>query len=342
MTSIAPPPGASSWAHAFTDPDLFGRTIRGGEAEVAVLGKGEFHAELTRVEFDRLWMQRSHETVARIAWARNAPARAAITFLTTIDHLPITDYGLDMSPGDLLFASPGATHHMRTSGRADWGAMSLACEDLAVTGRAVVGSELFAPAATSRLRPAPALLSRLLRLHHEAAELARTSPGTLAHPEVAHALEQKLLHAMIHCLADGPGVEASDGNLRHTAVLARLERLLAENCDRALFLAEICTTIGVAERTLRLCCQEQLGMGPIQYLWLRRMNLAHAALRRASSTTTTVTAVATGFGFWELGRFAVAHRALFGESPSKTLARTPQGTPAPKGGPFALAGTQPR
>jgi AraC-like DNA-binding protein len=247
-----------------------------------------------------------------------------------------------MAPGDVLFASPGATHHMRTTGRADWGAMSLTCENLAATGQALVGRELLAPAATSRLRPAPALMARLLHLHEEAARLARTSPERLAHPEVAHALEQKLLHAMIHCLADGSGVEASDANLRHAATLARLECLLAANCDRPLYLAEICTTIGVSERTLRLCCQEHLGMGPIQYLWLRRMNLAHAGLLRASSTTTTVTAVATGFGFWELGRFAVAHRTLFGESPSMTLARPPQELPAATGGALALADARPR
>jgi AraC-like DNA-binding protein len=297
---------------------------------------------LTRVEFERLWMQRAHETVARIAWARNAPARAAITFLTTTDHFPITDYGLDLAPGHIHFASPGATHHMRTTGGADWGAMSLPCEDLAVVGRAVIGRELFAPTATRRLRPAPVLMSRLLFLHREAAGLAKTSPEMLARPEVAHALEQKLLHAMIHCLMDGTGVEATRSSLRHTAALARLEDLLSANSDRPLYLAEICTAIGVSERTLRLCCQEQLGIGPIQYLWLRRMNLAHGALLLASSTATTVTDIATRYGFWELGRFAVAHRTLFGEAPSMTLARAPQEPPASKGSPFTLAGIRPR
>jgi hypothetical protein len=34
-----------------------------------------------------------------------------------------------------------------------------------------------------------------------------------------------------------------------------------------------------------------------------------------------VTRIVTDQGFWELGRFSVAYRALFGESPSETLQR---------------------
>ena len=64
-------------------------------------------------------------------------------------------------------------------------------------------------------------------------------------------------------------------------------------------------------------------MGPAQYLWLRRMNLARRALRLADPGKTTVTAIATEFGFWELGRFAVQYRQLFGELPSATLRLAP-------------------
>jgi AraC-type DNA-binding domain-containing proteins len=88
---------------------------------------------------------------------------------------------------------------------------------------------------------------------------------------------------------------------------------------KPLYLAEICAATGVSERTLRSCCHEQLDMGPVHYLWLRRMHLARAALMKGDPQTTSVTAVAVDHGFWQLGRFAVAYRSLFGESPSATL-----------------------
>lgn len=48
---------------------------------------------------------------------------------------------------------------------------------------------------------------------------------------------------------------------------------------------------------------------------------ARRALALADPTATTITNIATEHGFWELGRFSVAYRNLFGERPSETLHR---------------------
>lgn len=111
----------------------------------------------------------------------------------------------------------------------------------------------------------------------------------------------------------------------HRDVVACFEALLEANPDRALSVPEICTSIEVPGRTLRACCAELLGMSPKQYLDLRRMHLAHRALLQANPDSVKVTDVATQHGFWELGRFAVAYRSLFGESPSITLKRESAG-----------------
>jgi transcriptional regulator GlxA family with amidase domain len=119
-------------------------------------------------------------------------------------------------------------------------------------------------------------------------------------------------------------------------VLGLFEELLAERGNAPLHLGEICMAIGAPERTLRACCQQHLGMGPIRYLWLRRMHLARQALLKADATSTTVTSIATEQGFWELGKFAVAYRSLFGEPPSATLRRQPGDRPILQDSPFAL------
>jgi len=111
------------------------------------------------------------------------------------------------------------------------------------------------------------------------------------------------------------------GGRRHDTIVARFEEFLEANPDTPLYLTEICAAIGVAERTLRVACEEHLGMGPIRYLSLRRMHLVRRALLRADPSTATVTRLATDHGFWELGRFSVTYRSLFGETPSETLRR---------------------
>jgi AraC-like DNA-binding protein len=180
-------------------------------------------------------------------------------------------------------------------------------------------------------------MRRLVRLHATAVRLAHSAPATLAHLEVARALEHALVRAMLSCLADDPEVNVERRVRRHATILARLEEFLAANCSRPIYLAEICAAVGASERTLRVCCDEHLGMGPIRYLWLRRMHLARRALSLADPATTTVTEIATRFGFWELGRFAVSYRRLFGEPPSVSLHRAAREQSRPENRPSDFA-----
>jgi AraC-like DNA-binding protein len=164
-------------------------------------------------------------------------------------------------------------------------------------------------------------MARLLQLHEATSKLAATVPDILAHPEVARAIEQELIRAMIACLADPTALE----NCRpaRQAVMRRFHQVIEANQDEPLYLGDICAAVGVSERTLRSLCSEYLGMSPHRYLWLRRMNLVRRALILADPIATTVTMIANDYGFGELGRFAVAYRQLFEETPSRTLCRPP-------------------
>jgi transcriptional regulator GlxA family with amidase domain len=136
-------------------------------------------------------------------------------------------------------------------------------------------------------------------------------------------LEQQLIHRLIRCLTENVSIQMTSGGRLHDKIVSRFEEYLEANPNTPLYLVEICAAIGAAERTLRAACEEHLGMGPIRYLALRRMHLVRRALLQAVPSRTTVTRIATDHGFWELGRFAVGYKALFGETPSVTLQRRP-------------------
>jgi len=128
---------------------------------------------------------------------------------------------------------------------------------------------------------------------------------------------------MIFCLADSRPGDVRNVQRHRTRVMRRLEATLAANSEQPLYMADLAAQVGASYWTLRDCCLEYLGMSPRRYLWLRRMHLAQRALRRADAERTTVTEIAADYGFWELGRFSVAYRSLFGESPSTALRRAP-------------------
>jgi AraC-like DNA-binding protein len=314
---------AGSGMCVFTDPQAYQAAVRPAKIEVLVTAKGDFHAELTRVDLPRLWIQRGRERLPRIVHSAVSAERPPIFFLASADQAATHHSGMNVSFGEIIWERARSTHHIRSCGPCYWGTMSLPREDLAAAGHALVGRDVTAPRETRRLRPATHLISRLLSLHETAGRLAEGAPHILAQPETARALEQALVHALVMCLADDSSVEIGVGARRHSGIIARFEEFLAENHDRPVYLGEICAAIGVLERTLRICCQEHVGMGPTQYLWLRRMHLARRALIRATPGTTTVAVIAMDHGFWELGRFAVRYRALFGESPSATLRGAP-------------------
>ena len=60
---------------------------------------------------------------------------------------------------------------------------------------------------------------------------------------------------------------------------------------------------------------------PCRHLRMVRLFQVRRALSSAHGQVVTVTAIATSFGFAELGRFSVEYRKVFGESPSVTLRR---------------------
>lgn len=310
-----------------SDPESYQAAVL-ADWKILVTKKGDFQTELTQLEMSQLWMQRAQESLPRVVRSAVSAERPPIFFLTGVDQPTMHHSGIDVSSGDLVAVGSGSEHHHRTDAACRWATISLARGDLATAGQALVGRDLTVPSVTTRFRPSPPLMLRLMKLHETAEQLAKSSAGITAQP--ARALEHAMVHALIMCLTEGTPAEINLGRRRHLAIVAQFEDLLAANHTRALYLGEICAAVGVSERTLRLICQEHLGMGPIRYLWLRRMNLARNALVLADPTKSTVTEIATEFGFWELGRFSVEYRALFGEAPSVSLNRPPQDPPKSK------------
>jgi AraC-like DNA-binding protein len=314
----------SSAVRIFTDPDEYATSVRAGTVKLIVAERGNFNAKLVRIDLHRLWMQRFSENLARIVDTTSHVGGRIYLFFRVRPGPRLTLAGIEMHPSFIVRYSSTTDYYQQSSGAAEFATMSLPLADLATIGDGVAGVDLTSVPGDPRLvTPPPAPMQRLQRLHAAAGHLAEHAPEIIANPHAARGLEQALVGAMFECLGGGQERESTIAQGQHAIVMRRFRRVLEENPEEALFIPEICKAIGVAGRTLRLCCQEHLGMSPKRYLLLRRMNLVRRALHRGTADLTNVTDVATRYGFWQLGRFAVEYRALFGESPSVTLQRQP-------------------
>jgi AraC-like DNA-binding protein len=304
----------------FTDP--LECRVQAADVEIFPTKRGSFQLEITQIGMNRLWMQRFYLNAPHVNTLAVRRGRQAINFLTEATATTLQHCGVEILPGDIVVNDHDVVHQ-RSSANLRSAAMSLAVDELNSAAESIIGRGFPEKLRQRIIRPDSALMARLLKLHKMVGQLAHETPEILEEPEVRRALEEQLIHVMVRCLAGGIGIESTMGARRHDKIVGRFEEFLAEHPERPLYLTEICAGIGVAERTLRASCEEHLGMGPIRYLTLRRMHQVRKALLLADPSRSTVTRIVTDHGFWELGRFSVAYRALFGEAPSETMRRPP-------------------
>jgi AraC-like DNA-binding protein len=304
----------------FTDVSDYECAFVGTRVKLTVTGGGDFEARLTRLHFRQLRVLCGCEKLPRIASISLPPSRIFLSFPTE-DDAPLIWDGVELQPGDIVLHSRGERMQQRISGEGRWGLVSLPAMQLALCGKSLIGGKLTWPPIGQMIRPQPKTADWLLRLHSKACRLAESNDKSLSRPEAAQALEKEMIHALVDCLGTGHAPLNCKKRRRHADIMARFEDVLAAHSDHQLTLSELCSSIGVPERTLRLCCAEFLGMSPTRYLLLRRLNTARSALRHADPATASVAEIARSCQFSELGRFAVSYRTVFGEMPSTTLSR---------------------
>lgn len=89
---------------------------------------------------------------------------------------------------------------------------------------------------------------------------------------------------------------------------------------RAIYTEELCARLNVSPAGLTEAFRQVIGTAPHRFLKLRRLAMVRAVLRQRQDTPALVKTVALDHGFWHLGQFSADYRAMYGETPSETLA----------------------
>jgi AraC-like DNA-binding protein len=165
-------------------------------------------------------------------------------------------------------------------------------------------------------------LNSLKALLGDIAQIIDRSPAVLNHRATARNLAQSLLVqtflvARKQLAASTPVDRPQRG---YVQTVKRVHDYLRQCPPEPVYVLDLCRLIGISQPTLFRAFTQTLGIGPKEYLQIRRLHLSRQRLLHPDHTD-SFQDVAHDLGFWHLGRFSMAYRAMFGETPSNTLRR---------------------
>ncbi|MBR0751965.1 helix-turn-helix domain-containing protein [Bradyrhizobium jicamae] len=135
-------------------------------------------------------------------------------------------------------------------------------------------------------------------------------------------LEDAVVDALADILSDNAWNDVN-GVTAQKRTVDRIKDYVFAHVEEPPSIADLCRYVGVSRRTLQLCFQESLGLAPLQYLRMLRLNAVRRELRALAAARQPISIgdVAARWGFWHWSRFTENYRQLFGELPSQTVQR---------------------
>ncbi|PTX03208.1 AraC family transcriptional regulator [Pararhodobacter aggregans] len=141
-------------------------------------------------------------------------------------------------------------------------------------------------------------------------------PGSLLGRQIESTLMTGLLEAHRHNFSDA--LSHSRGPAPLPRMVRQAEEYILAHVDQPIAIEDVAQAVGVSARTLQLAFRRFRDTTPMAFLRDARLDRADADLR-AALPGSSVTEIATRWGFGHFGRFAGIYRARFGCTPRQTL-----------------------
>lgn len=197
---------ASYGSTTFTDPADCRVNVPGAAIDLEFTNKEAFRARATWVKFRHLTLAAIEQAAAGTAVVSWVAPGLFLSF--PLRGEPLWN-GRRLRPGDFLLQGRGERLHQVSETSTRWGVIAITRQDLTAYSRTLLGVALQRACIGPVLRPRGKSAGALLRLHAQACRLAATKPDIMAHREVARALEQDLIVALVSAIAAGQARSAA-------------------------------------------------------------------------------------------------------------------------------------
>ena len=166
----------------------------------------------------------------------------------------------------------------------------------------------------------PRALRQYLYILQRTLILMETFPLLGGYEQVCQSLNEMILHAILDALTPTLSYQekTSSFSARRKGVRKAIDYLHV-HINLMPTVTELCQVSGLSERSLQYGFKEYIGISPVRYLRVVRLNEARRELMTSRKKRVKVMDVALNWGFVEMGRFSGEYRQLFQELPSETL-----------------------
>ncbi|HEY5817340.1 MAG TPA: helix-turn-helix domain-containing protein [Mesorhizobium sp.] len=296
---------------------------QGADLRVIQLAPGPFGGLLTRAQIGTMSVSAGDfEPGIRARGVMNPDLVTIGMIVESTGNVMQWDY--DVLPGDIVVIPKSVEQEGRSTCRSQFLTLTLSQQDLAAYGAgegALEDPEFWNKAA--RFRPSSSVRAFIRR--ELSAKIAQLRSGAVPNSAVAlDYFKRSLVEAFIVGVLDhqDAGTRKREGSRGSLVVRAVEDYVDAVKNDQPLHISELCLATRVTRRALHRAFHETLGIGPIEYLRLRRLSSVHGALSRSYPAPMSITRLALDAGFSDLGRFSAYYRKIYGETPSQTQRRS--------------------
>ncbi|NPT40991.1 helix-turn-helix domain-containing protein [Paraburkholderia sp. 1N] len=182
-----------------------------------------------------------------------------------------------------------------------------------------------------RLRLGLHLAGTVDQVEHAARDLVDVMNTCVAQPDMLNSADARVAttHALLDVLMPFVADEHASqmmvcGPHNRTRLVRQAREFALASIDASLRIVDLCRALGVSRRALQYCFEQELGVSPVTYLRLLRLNGARRDLLYPDASL-QVKDVAARWGFWHWSRFSAEYRHMYGELPSQTLQASRQG-----------------
>jgi AraC family ethanolamine operon transcriptional activator len=295
-----------------------------GCAQYQQLSAGEYHGSIICLTTPDMFVVRERQNRAILKRVEISAGACSVSLLDTAPG-PLRVGGHAVDPQDIGYIPEGADIDLQT--RDDQSVTFFVFRQQALTeaARTVLGDDWDRHAARGLIARAPTLaaLSRMAdRLLAPVEDPARTSSLAMTAADVSRWCLSRAIMALGDAVEGGGVVRSlADGPEHYCVVVRRARDFIEASAHEGISIVDVCAAVGVERRTLQRAFERVMGLNPLAYLQVVRLNRARTMLLHGDPARLTVFDVASRCGAWHLSRFTQAYRRMFGETPGQTLRR---------------------